>query len=361
MVKRIGVLTGGGDCPGLNAVIRAIVKHAHGTYGWQVVGVEDGFDGLYHQRYQDLGPERVRGLLQRGGTILGSSNRADPFHFPVRAPDGSEEIRDVSAQVLSHIKALDLAALITVGGDGTMTIAHQLFQRGVPIIGVPKTIDNDLAATDVTFGFQTAVEIATESLDRLHTTAESHDRIMVCEVMGRYAGWIAMVAGLAGGADVILIPEIAYDIERVVNCFKARHARNITYSLVVVAEGARPAGGEYAVVKKSDGSQLDRLGGAGHRLAQEIATLCDYDVRVTVLGHVQRGGTPTAFDRVLGTRFGVAAVDLAAKGQFGQIVCLRGTRIESASLQQTIHKQKHVDPQGELVFTARSLGVELGG
>jgi ATP-dependent phosphofructokinase / diphosphate-dependent phosphofructokinase len=361
MAKRIGILTGGGDCPGLNAVIRAVVKHAEGTYGWEVVGIRDGFKGLVEQDYMELNRERVRGLLERGGTILGSSNRADPFQYPIKTPDGDETVRDVSEKVMKHLEWLDLVGLVAVGGDGSMSISKKFVDRGWPIVGVPKTIDNDLEATDYTFGFQTAVETATAAIDRLHTTAESHDRIVICEVMGRYAGWIAMVAGLAGGADVILIPEIPYDIRRVVKCFHSRHARGLTYSIVVIAEGARPIDGEFAVAAPGDATRLEKLGGAGQRLATEIAELSDYEVRVTVLGHVQRGGTPTAFDRVLGTRYGVAAVDLIAAGEFGNVVALRGNEICAVPMEQAIAKQKTVDPAGELVKVARALGVELGG
>ena len=360
MAKRIGILTGGGDCPGLNAVIRAVIKHADQAYGWETVGIEDGFEGLYEQRYQELHTERARGLLQRGGTILGSSNRADPFKYPIRVPGAQEEIRDVSEEIIKHLQWLDLEGLITVGGDGTMGIAARFSQAGLPIVGVPKTIDNDLQATDYTFGFQTAVETATEALDRLHSTAESHDRIMICEVMGRYAGWIALVAGLASGADVILIPEIPYDAERVARCFHSRNARGLSYSIVVVAEGARPVGGDYAVLSSGDAAHVERLGGSGRILANAIREHCDYDSRVTVLGHVQRGGTPNAFDRVLATRYGVAAVDLIANKDFGKIVVLEGTHISSRSFEEVVDQQKLVDPQGELVQTARSVGVEMG-
>ncbi len=360
MPKRIGILTGGGDCPGLNAVIRAVVKHAQGTYGWEVVGIADGFKGVYEQEYIDLTRDRVRGILARGGTILGSSNRADPYKYPIIAPDGTMTPTDVSKKVIERIEYLDLAGLVTVGGDGTMSISHKFVQAGLPIVGVPKTIDNDLEATDYTFGFQTAVEVATEAVDRLHTTAESHDRIIICEVMGRYAGWIAMVAGLASGADVILVPEIPYDIKKVVKTFHGRHARGLTYSIVVIAEGATPVGGARAVLTGGDGTRLERLGGAGHRLAEEIRAHSDFDVRVTVLGHIQRGGTPTAFDRVLGTRYGVAAVDLIAKGDFGKVVALRGNEICAVPMEQAIAKQKVIDPDGELVKVARATGVELG-
>jgi len=360
MAKRIGILTGGGDCPGLNAVIRAVVKHAQSTYGWEVVGVKDGFKGLYEQDYMELTRDRVRGLLSRGGTILGSSNRADPFRYPIKAIDGTVTPTDVSAKVIQHFEWLDLDGFVVVGGDGTMSISKQLVDRGLPIVGVPKTIDNDLEATDYTFGFQTAVEVATEAIDRLHTTAESHDRIIICEVMGRYAGWIALVAGLASGADVILVPEIPYDIKRVLKTFHSRHARGLTYSIVVVAEGAAPIDGGHAVAEASDGTRLEKLGGAGQRLADQISAMSDYEVRVTVLGHIQRGGVPSAFDRVLGTRYGIAAVDLIANGEFGKVVALRGTTITAVPMDQAIAKQKLVDPKGELVKVARATGVEVG-
>ena len=361
MAKRIGILTGGGDCPGLNAVIRAVVKHAQGSYGWEVVGIRDGFKGLYEQDYLTLTREHTRGLLARGGTILGSSNRADPYHYPIVAPDGAVTPTDVSEKFMRNLEYLDLTGLVVVGGDGTMAISKRFVDRGFPIVGVPKTIDNDLEATDYTFGFQTAVEVATEAIDRLHTTAESHDRIIICEVMGRYAGWIALVAGLASGADVILIPEIPYDIKRIIKAFHARHARGLTYSIVVVAEGARPVDGGVSVAAASDGTRLEKLGGAGQRLAVNIEEQTDFEVRVTVLGHVQRGGTPSAFDRVLGTRYGVAAVNLVASGDFGKVVALRGNAIVAVEMEQAIAKQKFVDPDGELVAVARACGVELGG
>ena len=358
---RIGILTGGGDCPGLNAVIRAVTKHAIGTYGWDVVGIEDGFQGLYEKRFQPLSLNSVRGLLARGGTILGSSNRANPFRYPCRLEGGGEEIRDVSAEVLATLHDLDLAALVAVGGDGTMLMSLGLIDLGARIVGVPKTIDNDLACTDFTFGFQTAVEIATEAIDRLHTTAESHDRVILCEVMGRYAGWIAMTAGLSGGADVILIPELPYKVERIVEAIQARKAKGITFSIVVVAEGAHPTGGALAVVRRADPSQQEKLGGAADRLARELTHhISEHDVRVTVLGHIQRGGTPSAFDRLLGTRYGVAAVDLIAHGKLGHLVGLRGNQIAAVPIKDACGKLKLIEPDGELVRVARHTGVELG-
>jgi ATP-dependent phosphofructokinase / diphosphate-dependent phosphofructokinase len=360
MAKRIGILTGGGDCPGLNAVIRAVVKHAHGSYGWDTLGIRDGFKGLYEGQYMELDPAKTRALLTRGGTILGSSNNANPFAYPVKLPDGRVEIHDVSKTCLRNLARLDLEGLIVVGGDGTQSFGHKFYQAGAQIVGVPKTIDNDLEATEYTIGFQTAIEVVTEAIDRLQTTAESHDRIMVVEVMGRYAGWIALNAGMAGGADVVLIPEIEYDPERVVRAIHRRHGRGTSYSVVVVAEGARSKGSEYAVVRQGDATRQEKLGGAGQRLASEICELSDYEVRVTVLGHLQRGGTPAAFDRLLATRFGVKAVNLVYQGQFGQVTALINNEVLAKPLEMAVSKLKLVDPQGELVATARAVGIELG-
>jgi ATP-dependent phosphofructokinase / diphosphate-dependent phosphofructokinase len=360
MSKRIGILTGGGDCPGLNAVIRAVVLHAEVTLGWDVIGIEDGFAGMVEARYVDLTPKSVHHLVARGGTVLGSSNRANPFHYPIKKPDGSEEIRDVSDRCIANLAALDLAGLILVGGDGTMSIGAKLMAKGLKVVGVPKTIDNDLEATEYTIGFQTAVEVASEAIDRLQTTAESHDRIIICEVMGRYAGWIAMAAGLAGAADVILIPEIDHDIERVIGFLQKKHERGNSYSIIVVAEGAKPRGGGHAVLEKGDSTQQERLGGAGDALARVIAARTDYDVRVTVLGHIQRGGAPCAFDRLLATRFGARAVDLIRDGRYGEVAALRSGEVVSVPLEQAVAKLKKIDPDGELVRSARALGVELG-
>src|SRR5512138_1674684 len=323
MSTRIGILTGGGDCPGLNGVIRAVTLHARQTYGWEVVGIRNGYEGLYEEDYVDLTAATVQHMLSRGGTMLGSSNRANPFAYPVKLPDGRVEIHDVSTRCMSNLARLDLNGLIVVGGDGTMSFADKFIQRGAArIVGVPKTIDNDLEATEYTVGFQTAVEIVVEALERLHTTAESHERIIVVEVMGRYAGWIALTAGLAGGAHVVLIPEIDYDPDRVVESFNRRHGRGVSYSLVVVAEGAKVKGGTLSVATAGDATKQEKLGGAGQRLAELLQTRTEYEVRSTVLGHVQRGGAPCAFDRELATRFGVRAVELIAEGKFGHVTAI---------------------------------------
>jgi 6-phosphofructokinase 1 len=360
MGKRIGILTGGGDCPGLNAVIRAATLSARENHGWDVVGIRNGFEGLYEEEYLDLTEGSVQGLLARGGTMLGSSNRANPFAYPLKLPDGRVEIHDVSARVLANLNRLGLEGLIVVGGDGTMSFSQKFLAKGARIVGVPKTIDNDLEATDYTVGFQTAVEVVTEALERLHTTAESHERIMIVEVMGRYAGWIALTSAMAGGAHVCLIPEIDYDLDHVIDAFHRRHGRGVSYSIVVVAEGAKPKGGSYAVVEKGDVTKQEKLGGAGQRLAEAIIAKTEYEVRTTVLGHVQRGGSPCAFDRELGTRFGVMAVELIAIKQFGHVAALQAGKLVAKPIEMAVKKLKLVDAQGELARTARAVGIELG-
>jgi 6-phosphofructokinase 1 len=362
MSTRIGILTGGGDCPGLNGVIRAVTLHARQTYGWEVVGIRNGYEGLYEEDYIDLTAANVQHLLPIGGTMLGSSNRANPFAYPVKLPDGRVEIHDVSARCLANLGKLELHGLVVVGGDGTMMFGKKFIERGAQrIVGVPKTIDNDLEATDYTVGFQTAVETAVDSIQRLHTTAESHERIMIVEVMGRYAGWIALTAGLAGGAHVVLIPEIDYDLDRVIESFHRRHGRGVSYSLVVIAEGAKPKGGAHAVVTAGDATKQEKLGGAGQRLADAISERTEYEVRATVLGHVLRGGTPCAFDRELATRFGVKAVDLIAEGKFAHVAALENGHLVGKPIEKAVKKLKLVDPQGELVRTAKGVGIELGG
>ncbi len=359
-IRRIGVLTGGGDCPGLNAVLRALVKTAVHCYGWEVLGIEDGYEGLLTPgRVRPLTLDAVRGILPRGGTILGTSNRCNPFDYAWR--EGREVRRaDRSAEVLQRIAALALDALVVIGGDGTLHIAERFYRLGVPVVGVPKTIDNDISATDVSFGFNTAMDTATQAIDRLHTTAESHHRVMVVEVMGRHAGWIALESGLAGGADVIIIPEIPFVLDRVMEPLVARHQRGRGFSIVVAAEGAAPRGGAPLYQPTRDPLCPPRLGGIGAWLATEIEAQLEVEARTVVLGHLQRGGSPTPFDRLLGTRFGAAAARLIAARGFGQMVALQGTNIVAVPLAEAVGVPKRVPADGELVQTAVGLGISFG-
>jgi len=362
MSKTIAILTGGGDCPGLNAVIRGVVRAAS-RRNWRVVGIKDGFDGLVEgPRWRELDLQSVRGILQRGGTILGTSNRGNPFSYPV-VRDGKTTLEDVSQQVLDNFKSIGADVLIAVGGDGTLKIAQQLGELGMPVVGVPKTIDNDLKGTDVTFGYNTAVGIVTEALDRLHTTAESHRRVMVVEVMGRDAGWIALESGIAGSADVILIPEIPYHIDRVCEAIQRRGTDGNLFSIVVVAEGAHPAMGAKVVQETAaDNLGVERLGGIGHAVARQIESCLgvDMELRVVVLGHVQRGGTPSPFDRILSSRFGVKAIQLIEEGGFGKMVALHGRSIEFVEIDDAVGNLNIIDPEGELVATAEELGIMVG-
>jgi 6-phosphofructokinase 1 len=359
-LRRIGVLTGGGDCPGLNAVIRAVVKTAAFDHGIDVVGIIDGYAGLIRDRVRPLTTEDVGGILALGGTVLGSSNRDDPFRVPVEE-DGRRTYRDLSEQALKTARHHGLECVIVVGGDGSLSIARDLSGRGVRLIGVPKTIDNDLAATDVTFGFDSALAIATEAVDRLHTTAMSHHRVMVLEVMGRYAGWIALQAGMAGGGDVILIPEIPFEISCVAGVIRERRYRGRDFAIVVVAEGAKPKGGDLLVAKTvEDSTDPIRLGGIGNWVAAELERHLEMETRATVLGHLQRGGVPTAFDRILGTRFGCKAVEAAVAGEDGVMVALRGREITTVDLRDAVAEIRRVDPHGELAAAARSVGTSFG-
>jgi 6-phosphofructokinase 1 len=350
--KRLGILTGGGDCPGLNAVIRAAVRTAIRDYDYKVLGIQLGFEGLLTGSTIPLSMESIRGILPKGGTLLRTTNRGNPFEYPTE--DGRRE--DRSTEVLAAIERLGLDALIAIGGDGTLRIAQRLCEMGVPMVAVPKTIDNDLAATDYTFGFMTAVSVATDAVDRLHTTAESHDRVMILEVMGRDAGWIALYSGIAGGADIILIPEIQYRPEEIVRTIRDRQIEGAKFDIVVVAEGAKRVGGEETYLDKA----TRRLGGVAYHVAAEIAQHIELEIRVTVLGHIQRGGSPIAFDRILASRFGKAAADLAGKGEFGRMVALRGEDVLSVAIRDAISNPKHVDPNGQMVETARSLGISFG-
>jgi len=357
---RIGVLSGGGDAPGLNAVIRAVTKTAIFKYGWDVVGIIDGFEGLLTPtKTRQLTSWNTRGIMFVGGTILGTTNRGNPFAHKT-VVGGKEIVEDMSSMVLSNIGELGIDVLIVIGGDGSLKIGHGIHKLGVPVIGVPKTIDNDLMATYVTFGFQTAVDTATEALDKLHTTAESHQRVIVLEVMGRYAGWIALEAGMSGSADVILIPEIPFSMEKVAERLLERKQAGSKSSIVVVAEGAKAVGGETAVREKTGDGYVLRFGGMGEIVGDEISKRTRFETRVTVLGHLQRGGSPCPFDRLLATRYGAAAVELIAQKKFGEMVSYQPPIITSVPLENAISCLKHVDPEGELVRIAESMGVSFG-
>lgn len=358
-IRRVALLTGGGDAPGLNAVIRAVVKTAVNVHRWEILGVEDGFEGLLGQgRMRHLTPDSVRGLLPRGGTILGTTNRGS---FNAAQSTGDLTTLDrACADAVANLERHGIDALVTIGGDGTQRIAWQFHSRGVRVVGVPKTIDNDLAATDVTFGFDTALATATDACDRLHTTAESHDRVMVLEVMGRTAGWIALHAGIAGGADCILIPEIPFDLARVAEAVLRRHRAGHEFSIIVVAEGAKPAGGEAVLVEDAQPGRSARFGGIGHAVGADLERQTGKETRVVVLGHLQRGGCPTAYDRVLATSLGAAAVRALADGRAGSMVAVRGSEVEPVPLDDVVGKVKNVPVPSPLVRTAVELGIELG-
>ena len=360
-IKKIGVLTGGGDCPGLNAVIRAVTRNAILNYGYEVIGYRFGYRGLYKNETMPLTLETVSGIQHKGGTILYSSNKDNLFDYTVEE-NGVEVKKDVSDVAIENMRKEGVDALIVIGGDGTLTSARDFGRKGVKVIGVPKTIDNDLASTDFTFGFNTAVGVATEALDRLHTTAESHHRIMILEVMGRNAGWIALESGVSGSADVILIPEIDFDIYKIVKKIEERETEGKLFSIIVVAEGAKEKGGDVVVSKiVADSPDPIRLGGIGNKLAYQLEQLVkQHEIRCTVLGHIQRGGITSSFDRMLSTRYGVAAVDLVNSGKFGNMVCLTGNKISYAHLENVIGDTKNVDPNGELVKVARSIGISFG-
>jgi 6-phosphofructokinase 1 len=351
-MKRIGILTGGGDCPGLNAVIRAAVRTLIRDHGLEVAGIQLGFEGLLTKAIVPLTMESVRGVLPKGGTLLRTTNRGNPFEMP--APEGGSV--DRSRECVANIHDLGIDGIIAIGGDGTLRIAQRLCEMGIPMVAVPKTIDNDLEATDYTFGFHTAVAVATDAVDRLHTTAESHDRVMILEVMGRNAGWIALHSGIAGGADIILIPEIPYRPESIVEMIRERQSEGAKFDIIVVAEGAKRQGGEEAYLDKA----TRRLGGIAYQVAADIQQQVDLEIRVTVLGHIQRGGSPIAFDRILASRFGKAAADLVAHRKFGHMVALRSDSIIDVPIKDAVSRPKYVDPDGQMVSTARSLGVSFG-
>ncbi|PEN14081.1 6-phosphofructokinase [Longibacter salinarum] len=352
---RVGILTGGGDCPGLNAVIRAVAKSLMLQHDAEIIGIRDGFQGLIERHVEPLEYVDVSGILTRGGTILGASNKANPFSYYRRGN------ADVSAEALKTYQGLGLDGLVTIGGDGTMSIAHRLAEMGMNIVGVPKTIDNDLVGTDETFGFDTAVSIATDAMDRIHTTAQSHHRVMVVETMGRYAGWIALHAGTASGADIILIPEIDYDVEEVARVCQTREDSGQRFTIIAIAEGATPVGGEMAVRERiEDSPDPLRLGGIGNMLAHDLKDRVTSAVRTTILGHVQRGGSPTAYDRNLSTTFGAMAAKMMADGQFGRMVAYQNGGFTSVPLSDVADKTRTVGLDNPLLRSALAVGTSFG-
>jgi 6-phosphofructokinase 1 len=356
-IKRLGILTGGGDAPGLNAVIRAVVKSACNS-GIECIGLEDSFDGLIEpDRSRVLTPREVTGILRLGGTILGTRNTGNPFSSDVITSEGTTKY---SERVREMFHQMGLGALVVIGGDGTLEIAHQFCKLGIPIVGVPKTIDNDIVGTTNCFGFDTAVAFATDAIDRLHTTAEAHKRILIVEVMGRYAGWIALYAGVAGGADAILIPEIPFDLSIVAERLRDRDRWGAKFSIVVVAEGAYPKGGRTSLIEAAHGTTAERLGGIGAQVCEGLAMLTGKETRSVVLGHLQRGGAPTSFDRVLATRFGGKAVELVQQGQFGTMVAFAPPDIIARPLAEIVGKTKTVPMDFDVLLTARALGVTFG-
>jgi 6-phosphofructokinase 1 len=357
---KLGVLTGGGDCPGLNAVIRAVVKTAINDYDMEVVGFLDGYEGLIENRYRKLTSNDVSGILTLGGTILGTSNRADPFNFPVLQNEEYIYI-DRSTQGVQNFERLGLDALIAIGGDGTMAASNGMAQKGINIIGVPKTIDNDLFGTDQTFGFDSALTTATEAIDKVHSTAQAHHRVMIVEVMGRYAGWLALASGVASGGDIVLIPEIPYHIDVICDKIRTRNREGRNFSIIVIGEGAKPEGGEM-VIKRMIANSPDkvRLGGISNQLAAQIEGLTMLETRVTILGHLLRGGTPTAFDRILASRFGAEAVRLAYERKFGNMVALKGRDIGHVPITEVAGRVRKVEADSPLLRTAVSLGACMG-
>lgn len=354
---RFGILNGGGDCPGLNGVLRGVVKAAY-QKNIEIYGFYQGYKGLIELDYDVLTPKKIRGILPKGGTVLGTTNRDNPFHYKGK---GDNEYKDVSDALIANASALSLDCLIVVGGDGTMSITHELAMKGLKVVGVPKTIDNDLNSTDQTFGFETAVNTATDAIDKLHTTAESHHRVMILELMGRDAGFITLYAGIAGGADVILIPEIPFTIDNIMAKINKRRALGNDFSIIVIAEGCKIQGRQ-VVAAENEGNEYNRyrLGGAGEALRQILTEISDLEVRNTVLGHLQRGGSPAPFDRILSSRYGVAALEAAVRGESDVMVRLHNNKVTTVPLATAIKVLKSVDPQGELVRTARMLDISFG-
>lgn len=362
-LKKVLVLTGGGDCPGLNAVIRAIAKRARKEKNWEVYGSIEAFNGVLNEPQEiiKLTSRRTAGIHIKGGTILKTTNKSSPIKFPVTQKDGTVKFEDRSDELVKKLKALQFDAVINIGGDGSQKISNILFEKGIPIIGVPKTIDNDLSATDMTFGFQTAVQIATDSFDKLVTTAESHHRVMVMEVMGRDAGWIALHTAIAGGAEICLIPEIPYDIEKLVKRINLRYKNGRGFANIVIAEGAKPKEGSITAAAGEKGSEHVRLGGVAFQLSKQLKDAgCTAEIRETVLGHVQRGGTPIAFDRVLASLFGVKAMELAIHGEFGKMVAFRNNTISYVSFQEATREYNTVKKNSYLIQAAKGLGISFG-
>lgn len=364
MKKRVLVATGGGDCPGLNAVIRAIVKRASQEHNWEVLGSIDAFDGVLRDPMHlvELSPEKVAGIHVMGGTIIGTTNKGGPFAWPVKQADGNWGTVDRSQDFVDRLRYQNIDAIINIGGDGSQRISQGLFELGCPVIGVPKTIDNDLSDTDFTFGFQTAVDVATDAVDKLVTTAASHHRVLILEVMGRYAGWIALHAAIAGGAEVCLIPEIPYDINKVMDAINQRVDKGRGFANIVIAEGATPIDGGMSFSENdAPGAMKIRLGGAGLRLSEELREAgCPIEIRETILGHLQRGGTPNAFDRILASMFGVKAFELVLEQKWGHMVAYRHPDIVAVPIADAIKEYNLVNPTGNLVRTARGLGISLG-
>lgn len=357
-MNKVAILTGGGDCPGLNAVIRSITKSAVGKYGLEVIGFLDGYRGLVENRFVTLEMEDVTGIIDKGGTILGSSNKDNPFKY---MEDKNSKPKDMSKHCINVLRENDVDCLFVIGGDGTLTSGRDFSKMGMPVIGVPKTIDNDLNATDVTFGFNTAINTVTEAIDKLKTTSESHHRVAVVEIMGRYAGWLTLEAGIAGDASVILIPEIPYELDKICEEIVNREEEGKRYSIIAVSEGAKPKGGEMVVRKTLNYSPDSvRLGGIANKLAEEIEERLGVETRATVLGHIQRGGATSPYDRILSTRFGVKAMELAISGNFGKMVALMGNEVGYVSLEDAVGQLRTVPPDHELIRVARTMGISFG-
>jgi phosphofructokinase-like protein len=360
-MRNIGILTGGGDCPGLNAVIRATYKTLKDSCNCRIIGIRDGYDGLIFDNCEEITPEMARGILAKGGTILGTSNKGNPLQYPVEQADGTIQFVDYSDRIMETYNKYDLEGIIIIGGEGSLYIADTLSQKGIKYVGVPKTIDNDIYGTDMTFGFNTAVQLATDAIDRIHTTAESHHRVMIVETMGRDSGFIALYSGIAGGGDVILIPEIPYSMDAIVKKLKDRYDIGKKFSIMVVSEGAKPIGGEvFGKENKKNIYDRIKLGGIGMKLADEIEKETGFETRATVLGYLQRGGTPTSYDRILATRYGCAAARAFLEGKFGNMVALDGNDIVLRNVSENAGKKRLIDLDSPLIKDAKSIGICLG-